>query len=149
MDFSILRLFFIHQLYQLLHFRVEKLKLRLQLHDLLLLLFVLVLLRNGKHIFELAPSPASQPASSFLDLLPRLKGLSLRYELLYFTAVFRVKLLLVEQFIEEALNNLHASADKGLVLAERYLGLHECEDAVFREGWEDVPWLFFGKDLSL
>lgn len=54
----------------------------------------------------------------------------------------------IEQFIEEAFNHLHASVDECLVLTDRDLCLHECENAVFREGWEDIPWLFFGKDLS-
>lgn len=56
--------------------------------------------------------------------------------------------MLVEEFIEEAFDDLNACVDEGFVLAEGDLGLHEGKDAVFRESWEDVAWFFFGEDLS-
>lgn len=148
MNFSILRLLLVHQLYQLLTLRIQELELRLQFHNLLLMLFVLILLRNHKKVLDFPPTPTTKPTSSFLDLPPRLKSLALRYELLYFTAMFWAKLLSVEQFIEEPFNNLNACVDKCLILADGHLSLHEREDAIFREGWEDIPRLFFGKDLS-
>lgn len=62
--------------------------------------------------------------------------------------MFWAKLLSVEQFIEEPFDDFNARVDKCLILAYSHLSLHEREDAIFREGWEDIPRLFFGKDLS-
>lgn len=129
-------------------FSIQELKLSLQFHDLFLVFFVLVLLRNRKKVLDFSPTPTSQTTSSFLYLPPSLKSLALRYELLYFTAIFWAELLLIEQFIEKAFDYFHARVDECLVLTDRHLCLHECENAVFWEGWEDIPWLFFGKDLS-
>ena len=129
--------------------RIQELKLSLQLEYLLLMLFVLILLGNGKKILDFSPTPTSQPsASSFFYLLPCLKLLALRYKLLDLFAVLRTELTLIEELIEEAFDDLNACVDEGFVLAEGDFGLHEGEDAVFWEGWEDVAWLFFGEDLS-
>lgn len=109
---------------------------------------VLVLLADGEDSFEFFPGQIEVPLVALFDLFPGLKLLALGEEFLEFWALFGVKLGRIKNDGEETSNDLHSPLNEGLVLADGHFGFHECEDAVFWEGGEDVPSFFAGQYLS-